>query len=101
MSSLVSNVMPNPSFAPTSVSDNRIVQKIRRRARHLARGLFAVGIEVLPYELVGVIVDVQGTLLGAARLGLPDMNVNTVVERIARLAGDLASAAVGIDLSSS
>jgi predicted NBD/HSP70 family sugar kinase len=101
MSSLVSNVMPNPSFAPMSVSDNRIVKKIRRRAKHLARGLFAVGIEILPYELVGVIVDVQGTLLGAARAGLPNMDVNTVVDRIARLASDLASAALGIDLSSS
>src|SRR5256885_16964084 len=90
MNRLVSSVMPKPGFTVMSASDTRILQKIRGRATQLARGLFAVGVEVLPYELKGVIIDPSGTVLGGAGLGLPDMKVKTVVERTAQLAGELA-----------
>src|SRR5438067_82395 len=102
MSRLVSSVMPTLGFAAMSAADNHIVQKIRRRAAYLAHELFAVGIEILPYELIGVIVDATGTALMGARLGLPDMNdVDAVAERIATLARYLASASLGMELSSS
>jgi hypothetical protein len=71
---------------------------VRHRARRLANGLFAVGIEIRPWELSGVIVDGDGAKIGAARLGLPSMDPDAVVSRIAGLGRNLAAASLGLEL---
>jgi predicted NBD/HSP70 family sugar kinase len=73
-------------------------RRILQRADHLDHALFAVGIELLPYELVGVLTDFDGTPRGARRWPLPRMDVETVVEQVARLARYLVDTSLGLDL---
>ncbi|MGK5629482.1 ROK family protein [Streptomyces sp. URMC 123] len=67
------------------------VRSILRRSHELDNGIFAVGIEILPYKLVGVIMERDGTPLQVCRRYLPDMQPSRVVEHIAQLARTLAS----------
>jgi predicted NBD/HSP70 family sugar kinase len=84
--------------APDLPSDD-ILEQIRRRAERLDHGLFGIGIEILPYELIGVITDVKGFKLATARVGLVSMEIDPVVAGIARLAHHLSTAALDFDLT--
>jgi predicted NBD/HSP70 family sugar kinase len=73
-------------------------QAILGRANTLSRGPFAVGIEILPFELSGVITDHQGTIRDCRRWPLLSMDVDSVVKHVAQVAKDLAATALGLDL---
>lgn len=75
------------------------VGRIGQRTRDLESGLFAIGIEILPWELIGVVIAEDGTRLGASRVELTSMAVEPVVTQIARLATELAAATLARDLS--
>lgn len=75
-----------------------VVQPILYRASILDHGPFSIGIEILPHELSGVVTDHQGLIHGHRRWPLPDMEVDTVVRHIAKVARDLAVTALGLDL---
>ncbi len=83
------------SHLPVSAETTR---QILQRADHLDHAFFAVGIEILPYELVGVITDFDGTPRGAHRWPLTRMDVATVVEQVARLTRYLVDTSLGLDL---
>jgi predicted NBD/HSP70 family sugar kinase len=84
--------------AAADLPSDSCVEQIRQRAERLDHGLFGIGIEILPYELIGVITDVKGATLTAAKVDLFSMEVDAVVAGIARLAHDLAAAKLGFDL---
>jgi predicted NBD/HSP70 family sugar kinase len=73
-------------------------QAILGRANTLGHGPFSIGIEILPFELSGVITDHQGTILDRRRWPLPDMKVGTVVKHMAKVAKDLVATSLGLDL---
>jgi len=62
--------------------------------------LFAIGIEILPHELRGVLTDHHGMIHGHRRWPLPNMDVDTVVKHIAKAARDLAGTVLGLELPS-
>jgi glucokinase len=74
------------------------VRSILQRAEHLAQGPFTIGIEILPFGLIGVVSDQRGVVHGQRRCSLPGMSVGTVVEYVARVARDLAVTSLGLDL---
>jgi predicted NBD/HSP70 family sugar kinase len=73
-------------------------REILRRVDSFDHALFAVGIEILPYELVGVITEFDGTVRGFRRWTVSRMDVETVVERIAELVRYLAGSSLGLDV---
>ena len=73
-------------------------QVILGRANTLGHGPFAIGIEILPFDLSGVITDHQGRIHDCRRWPLLSMDVNSVVKHMAKLAKDLAATALGLDL---
>lgn len=77
------------------------IQEILRRSEKLDHGLFAVGIEIVPFGLTGVITDVDGGELAVYRSGLPEMHVDTVVEHVATFAQDLVNTSLGLSLRNS
>jgi predicted NBD/HSP70 family sugar kinase len=74
------------------------VAPILYRASSLDHGPFSIGIEILPHELSGVVTDHQGLIHGHRRWQLPNMEVDTVVRHIAKIARDLAVTTLGLDL---
>jgi glucokinase len=74
------------------------VRQILDRVDSLNHGPFTVGIEILPYEVIGVLTDHHGELSGVRRSQLPNMTVHTVVEHVARIARDLVATSLGLDL---
>lgn len=74
------------------------VQPIVDRANNLNRDPVAIGIEILPDQLSGVLTDHYGVVLGHRRWSLPDMEVGTVVNYVAKVARDLAITSLGLDL---
>lgn len=74
------------------------VQEILRRVDSFDHALFAVGIEILPYELIGVITEFDGTVRGFRRWTVPRMDEETVVERIAELVRYLVGSSLGLDV---
>lgn len=78
--------------------DDSPARQILQRSDRLDHALFAVGIEILPYELVGVITDFDGTRKGSGRWPLPGMEVETVVDQVAAFARYLVDASLGLDL---
>ena len=81
------------------VADN-VVQDILHRSENLDHALFAVGIEILPFELIGVIIGSDGAKLGTRRRILAHMDVDYIVDNISELAGYLTTTSVGLDLPS-
>lgn len=79
------------------VADDTI-QEIIRRADSLDHAPFAVGIAILPFRLVGMITDLNGTNLGVGRWDLVHMDVDNVVQRAAALARHLVLSSVGLKL---
>jgi len=73
-------------------------QAILGRANTLGRGPFAIGIEILPLELSGVITDHQGKIHDRRRWPLTSMDVDSVVKHVAVVAKDLVATALGLDL---
>lgn len=84
---------------PTNAAILNAVRQTRRRVENLNGGLFAIGIEILPYEMVGVVTDVDGVVHGSVRCDLVSMDVDQVVAKIADVAADLVTAWLDIDLS--
>jgi glucokinase len=80
-------------------SDAKVPFIIDRAAR-LGSARFAVGIEVLPYELVAVLIDHAGDRRGLRRWPLPDMDVDTVVSHVALAARELVGTSLGFELPS-
>lgn len=76
------------------------VQPILDRANSLYNGPFAIGIEILPHELRGVLTDHHGMIHGRRRWPLPNMDVGAVVKHVAQVARDLAGTALGLELPS-
>jgi predicted NBD/HSP70 family sugar kinase len=74
------------------------VREILRRANSLDHALFAVGVEILPYELVGVITESNGTVRALRRRTLPHMDVEIVVEYIAELVRYLVVSSLGLEV---
>ena len=74
------------------------VQATLGRANILGRGPFAIGIEILPFELSGVITDQQGQIRDCRRWPLLSMAIDPVVKHVAKVAKDLAATALGLDL---
>lgn len=74
------------------------VREILRRANSLDQALFAVGVEILPYELVGVITESDGTVRALRRRTLPHMDVEIVVEYIAELVRYLVESSLGLEV---
>lgn len=83
---------------PEWTVDNYPWIDVRDRADRLRKGVFTIGIEILPYELSGVILHADGTKLGAARSGMASMDLNTVVTQIASLGRHLADTSLGLEL---
>ena len=79
-------------------SDVEEVRPVIDRAASLSYDSFAIGIEILPYELVGVLINHRGQILGRRRLLLPEMDVRRVVGYVAKVARDLATTSLGADL---
>lgn len=77
------------------------IRDIRRRAERLDRGLFAVGIELLPYAVVAVVVDSDGAVHDAVHANLVSMEVADFVPRVVTVARELVAGAVGLDLADS
>jgi Transcriptional regulator/sugar kinase len=71
------------------------------RAGRLATARFAVGVEILPYELVAVVTDPIGVMLAWRRWPVPEMDVETVVKRISAAARELVSTSLGYELPDS
>jgi predicted NBD/HSP70 family sugar kinase len=82
----------------TSISTRRRILEQADRRRY---GNFAVGIEVLPTEIVAVLTDPTGYNYGQRRRGLANMKVESVVREIDVVARDLVTTHLGIDLPSS
>jgi predicted NBD/HSP70 family sugar kinase len=76
------------------------VQPVLERANSLAAGPFAIGIEIVPFGLSLVLADHYGIIHGRRRWPLPNMEVKTVVEYVAKAAKYLAATHLGLDLSS-
>jgi predicted NBD/HSP70 family sugar kinase len=74
---------------------NDTVREILRRSNSLDHGIFAIGIEILPWELVGVITNAEGIRIGGCRWHLSGMELQPVVERVAALARYLAASSIG------
>lgn len=83
---------------PVAKASAEVLELIHRRAERLDLGLFGIGIEILPHELIGVIVDQEGTKIAAARKDLVGMEPEDVVAGIASLAKDMVSGALDFDL---
>jgi predicted NBD/HSP70 family sugar kinase len=79
------------------VADDTI-QEILRRSDSISHAPYAVGIAILPFRLIGVITDLEGTNRGVGRRDLPGMDVHHVVQGAAALARYLVRTALGIDL---
>lgn len=62
-------------------------------------GAYAVGIEILPYELVAVLADETGRDLDARRWPIAEMETKTVVEQVADAATELVDTTLGIALT--
>ncbi|MEU7576077.1 ROK family protein [Streptomyces sp. NPDC041068] len=71
------------------------VRQILWRSRELDNGFYAIGIEILPYELVGVLVETDGMVTARARRHLAVMDPDEVVKRVTELAGKLVTDALG------
>lgn len=71
------------------------VQQILHRSYELDHGHYAVGVEVLPYKLMGAIVRTDGRVTARASTHLPVMEPHDVVEHIAELAARLVADALG------
>ncbi|HET6858551.1 MAG TPA: ROK family protein [Streptomyces sp.] len=71
------------------------VRQILQRSYELDHADYAIGIEVLPYELVGVITTTEGRVTARSRLSLSDMEAEKVVQSIAELARLLANSKLG------
>jgi glucokinase len=78
-----------------------VVQQILHRATALANARFAVGVEILPYELVAVLADPHGVPLAWRRWAVPEMEVDTVVKRLAAATKELVSTSLGYELPDS
>lgn len=66
-----------------------LVRRAVRRATDLENTRCAVGIELLPYRMVGVLVDEHGARLAAEQLVLRSMDIDAVVESATSLATTL------------
>jgi predicted NBD/HSP70 family sugar kinase len=75
-----------------------LVDGVLDHAARLGEGRFAVGIELLPYQLVGVLLDGDGRRLGDGQRCLDSMNEASVVEAIAELVTDLLGVHLGMDV---
>ncbi|MFI9206444.1 ROK family protein [Streptomyces sp. NPDC053048] len=73
------------------------VRRILRRSHQLDHGHYAVGIEIQPYRLAGVVVDSGGTVTARSRRHLTIMEPTEVAERVAELAGRLVADSLGCD----
>ncbi|MFG1675421.1 ROK family protein [Micromonospora sp. NPDC049282] len=59
---------------------------------------FAVGIEILPYQLVAVLLDSSGGKLGMRRWPIVDMETATVIDQVATATVELVGTTLGIPL---
>jgi predicted NBD/HSP70 family sugar kinase len=64
-------------------------------------GRYAVGIDVLPYELVAVLLDSTGKHLGMRRWPIADMEVETVVEQVRVAVAELLETSLEITIPDS
>lgn len=87
----------DPGIGEEAAVDDTI-REILRRADSLDHALFAVGIEILPYELVGVITEFDGTVRGLHRWPLPSMDVEIVVENVTEVVRYLVNSSLGLAL---
>ncbi|GAA0594375.1 ROK family protein [Streptomyces crystallinus] len=71
------------------------VQQILRRSYELDHGYYAVGVELLPYKLVGVMAQTDGRVTARAHKNLTVMEPQDVVEHIAELTAHLVADALG------
>lgn len=71
------------------------VRRVLRRSYELDHGHYAIGIEVLPYKLAGVIVTSEGVVTARSRTDLSDMEPEAVVQRAAALIRSLADSKLG------
>ncbi|MFI1968448.1 hypothetical protein BLA24_13965 [Streptomyces cinnamoneus] len=71
------------------------VQQILRRACELDRGRFAVGIEIQPYKLAGVVVGSDGAVIARSRRHLTVMESAEVVRHVAEMVGTLVDDRLG------
>ncbi|MFI6476236.1 ROK family protein [Streptomyces sp. NPDC050516] len=78
-----------------NANDDATVRQILRRSYELDHGDFAIGIEVQPYKLVGVLTETDGRVVARSRRDLTDMKPGEVVKHAAELAGQLAAARLG------
>lgn len=60
--------------------------------------MHAIGIDILPFELVAVLVDASGRSVEMRRWPIADMEVETVVEQVALAVDELAGTALGVRL---
>lgn len=74
---------------------------VLERAERLRYGRFAVGVEVLPYQIVAVLTDPTGHSIGKRRRDIATMNDGASVAReIGAATRDLVATELGIDLPS-
>ncbi|MBO0653823.1 ROK family protein [Streptomyces triculaminicus] len=71
------------------------VRQVLRRSYELDHERYAVGVELQPYKLTGVVVGSDGVVMARARRHLTVMEEKEVVKRVAELAGDLVDDRLG------
>jgi predicted NBD/HSP70 family sugar kinase len=78
--------------------DDNTIRDILRRADDLDYAPFAVGIAILPFKLVGVVTDLDGTKRGFCHRYLAHMDVEYVVAGVAEMTRYLVNRSVGFEL---
>ncbi len=71
------------------------VRQVLRRSYELDHGRYAVGIELQPYKLTGVVVGSDGVVMARSRRHLTVMESEEVVKRVAEMAGSLVDDRLG------
>ncbi|MEU1376262.1 ROK family protein [Streptomyces triculaminicus] len=71
------------------------VRQVLRRSYELDHERYAVGVELQPYKLTGVVVGSDGVVMARARRHLTVMESKEVVKRVAELAGNLVDDRLG------
>ncbi|MFE5868118.1 ROK family protein [Streptomyces roseifaciens] len=71
------------------------VRRVLQRSYELDHGQYAVGVELQPYKLTGVVVGADGVVMARTRRHLTVMESAEVVQRVAEMAGRLMDDRLG------
>lgn len=101
---------PDTNERTQAILNAPTIRMIRSRTRHRVRsrileqaerrryGSFAIGVEILPSEIIAVLIDPSGNDLSCRRRTLVNMRQETVVREVGLAVRDLAVTSLGLDL---